>query len=650
MTNITQILNDTSARRVVVGATVFVWMVYAFSIPHSPFVDFLLVFSWFWLAQVTCLMYRIHLNHSENHASFLVKFAIAAALSLLFINWFGVGWGVFWTCILALIIQQSTGGSGKMVLRGNTAKQIGAAQSYYRKSLPSGDDGILWGGVKVPTEEATTHFLVIGTTGSGKTVTLRLFMQSVLPGIGRLNSNKRAVIYDPKTEMVSILEGLGFDSDTIAIMNPFDQRCRPWWISADIETATDAETLANILIPEKKDSKDDEFWRSASILLIKAVVRYLNRVAPQKWTFRDMLLALRSESIIRKMIDDDPRLKHYEQTFGSDKTAANIMASVIAKVERFEPIAALWHKAEAVYGNPPISLTQWTEESKILVLGRSETAETQMVEINRVLITRLSELLLEKRETREPQTFVILDELGSLGNLQSLLKLATEGRSKGVCLAAGFQAESHIQSNFTKEIAETILGQFNHIAALRMRDETTAKWISGLMGKVQGIRYTQSVTKGSLERGASRTVQEQYYEEDAVMPSELTGIPAFRPQQGIGLKGFYMGHLNWWHTYPPNIVRSLAPKPSSDRDFIRMPKANQELEAWDDTDLVRLNIEHLFGREREEFERDFDDRELAEELKQESEDPSQLTDWEAYFRFKGILKDAIEEAPDQEHV
>ncbi|MGV2342203.1 MAG UNVERIFIED_CONTAM: type IV secretion system DNA-binding domain-containing protein [Planctomycetaceae bacterium] len=49
------------------------------------------------------------------------------------------------------------------------------------------------------------HFLAVGTTGSGKTVVMRLLMQSVLPEIGSGN-DVRAVIYDAKQDMMSILQ------------------------------------------------------------------------------------------------------------------------------------------------------------------------------------------------------------------------------------------------------------------------------------------------------------------------------------------------------------------------------------------------------------------------------------------------------------
>ena len=44
-------------------------------------------------------------------------------------------------------------------------------------------DSIVFGGLELPDSESTTHFLCLGTTGSGKTIILRLLMQSVLPSV-----------------------------------------------------------------------------------------------------------------------------------------------------------------------------------------------------------------------------------------------------------------------------------------------------------------------------------------------------------------------------------------------------------------------------------------------------------------------------------
>jgi type IV secretory pathway TraG/TraD family ATPase VirD4 len=581
-------------RWVVLLGTSFFWYLTVLSTGNVYLWDMIIFVEGFTLWVVSNRCYVRVLRNGKGHFSFWWRYAAWMSASVFMFSVSSAAGGIFVTFFVALMIERHTSqaSGGKISLRGAEIDSVRSAARHYDSVREKTDPGILWGGVTIPFREATTHFCVAGTSGSGKTVTLRLFMQDVLPGIGQAHSRKRAVIYDPKLEMYPILVGMGIRESDIIVMNPFDQRCRPWAIAEDIKTPTDAQNLAEILVPEKEGSNsNDDYWRNASILLIKAVVRYLNRSAPNIWRFRDLLLSLRERKIIIRMIEDDYRLNHYKQAYGSDRTADNIMSTLLVQIERYEPIAALWHKAETVYGNKPVSLTAWTNGSALLLLGKSETAETEMREINRVIITRLSELLLEKEETREPSTFIILDELASLGNMKPLIKLAEQGRSKGVSLAIGFQSKEHLEKNFSKELANTFLGQFNHIAALRLRDEQTARWISELIGKTTGIRYTSSESS-SWGNPSSHTLQEQYYEEYATQISELTSIPPFRPDQGIGLKGLYLGHTYWWNIYSPRIVESLSPKAAV--PAVKKTSGDyQEIEPWEESDYQRLHITHF---------------------------------------------------------
>ena len=172
-----------------------------------------------------------------------------------------------------------------------------------------------------------------------------------------------------------------------------------------------------------------------------------------------------------------------------------------------------------------------------------------------------------------------------------LIDLAEQGRSKGVSLIVGFQSKKHLDKNFDENLSTAFLGQFNHIAALRINEEETAKWIAGIIGRKYGVRFTGSVST-SWGNPDQYSEQEQYYDEFVVDPSELQAIPAFRPDQGQGLKGLYKGHVNWWATYDPSIVKYL-PSRSTSRPFDPLPKHFQELEDWTDEDYQRLGMRHF---------------------------------------------------------
>lgn len=86
--------------------------------------------------------------------------------------------------------------------------------------LDKGDQGITWGGLRIPSKFATSHFMVVGTTGSGKTVTIQMLMKEVLQSVGT-GTDHRALIYDAKQDIASQIPSMGIPGKVFTL-NPFD--------------------------------------------------------------------------------------------------------------------------------------------------------------------------------------------------------------------------------------------------------------------------------------------------------------------------------------------------------------------------------------------------------------------------------------------
>ncbi|MEO1395983.1 MAG: type IV secretion system DNA-binding domain-containing protein [Cyanobacteria bacterium J06634_5] len=451
------------------------------------------------------------------------------------------------------------------------------------------DPGILFGGIRHATKAFTKNTLIVGTVGSGKSVTSKLIAKDALAGIGG-SVNKRALIYDPSREWPSVLEAMGLPEQAIIYTNPFDQRCRPWWISKDIKTPLQAEALAKALVPISS-GMSDPFWIQATQTVIATVIRYFNAVAPEQWSLRDLLIAVRSQEIVSKMCADDPRLRHYSQVLGNSKTAMGIMASVVSCTQKYEHVAALWHKSETVYNNQPFSLKEWLNSSSILVLGRSETANNGLREINRVMLMQVKKLMLEQPEKAYPTTWMFLDEIDSLDGIEALLTAMTELRKRGVAIVGGLKTITHMVDNFNKSIVDTMMSQFGHIAALRQTDRETEEWLRNIAGKTE-------VRERYYRKGKNKRKTQAFREERKLSQGSLNGIPAFEPTLGSGMKGFYISpDKKWWHTYEPSIVQKLPLQGDPSRNFLKMPKEYQELAPWTTDDWQRLNILNLQGNE-----------------------------------------------------
>jgi type IV secretory pathway TraG/TraD family ATPase VirD4 len=470
-------------------------------------------------------------------------------------------------------------------LEGRELKDYSSVKRVYDAARKEGDKGYYWGGIQIPSEEATTHFLVAGASGSGKTITLRFLMQSMLPKIQQ-GSNCRALIYDAKRDILSIIAGIN-NICPVWILNPFDERCVAWDIAKDITTYAQAESLASILVP--KAEKEDEFFWSTTKQCLQGVVEVFMANGSGQWELRDIILAMRSQSTLKALLESSPDTEDCLEFFSNPATASSVMATIKTKMGSYRTIAALWHNAKS-----KISLTKWAESNAILVMGKDNEAKDALAALNQIVFTRVAQILLNKPEVQQPQNFIVLDELASLGKLNQLKELAEEGRSKGICLAVGFQSIKSLENVYNEKITAAITGQFRHKAFLRLDEPHTAEWASKLIGDAKIERKTEGVTRSS--QGRSVTTGYQYETTRVVQESVFMSIDPINKERGQGLTGYYLGVDAYPLIYPIDVISNdLLPKSSMVKDFIPAPHSYQKLQDWTDEDLHRLGIYHILN-------------------------------------------------------
>ena len=116
-------------------------------------------------------------------------------------------------------------------------------------------------------------------------------MESVLPKIGT-GVDTRALIYDAKRDMIPILVGLGMGENIISL-HPFDERGCAWDMAKDITSPAAADQAATVLIPHEK-ANSSPFFTDAARALMTGVMTVFIRKCSEKWTFRDVIVALKS--------------------------------------------------------------------------------------------------------------------------------------------------------------------------------------------------------------------------------------------------------------------------------------------------------------------------------------------------------------------
>lgn len=357
-------------------------------------------------------------------------------------------------------------------------------------------DHVFWGMQNVPVKAAVTHFFVVGAPSSGKTVSIELFLQSIAPRFmvpPHGQEPERLVIFDPKRDIISFLAALGLSGDIVSILNPFDDRSRPWAISEDITSPASAAHLASILIPEEKESKAPFFWQSARDL-VRAVTLGLNAHRPKKWTFRDLLNALYTKERIQAAASKTEESKLIAQRYLADEMHfPTILSTIASKLGKFEVIAALWHHAA---DSPKFTIQNWIAGHGVLVLGNHPNFRESIAPINSLLLRVISDHLLSGPEVRAPRTWIILDEFRWMEQVDCVRELLNQGRSKGVSVLLGIQDIEGLKVVYGEHAANEILSQCANKTFLRLGSHPTAEWAEKHFAHKEEIEVEKSVSRG----------------------------------------------------------------------------------------------------------------------------------------------------------
>lgn len=489
------------------------------------------------------------------------------------------------------------------ILSGPKLIPMSEAQAKAAARFNAGEGSLFWGGLHLPEHCGTEHFAIVGTPGSGKTLSLHLLMKSVLPKMAR-GTNRRAVIYDAKRDTCSVLAGLFkgvSDPPPIYIMNPFDLRSSPWQMNRDITEGATAYEIASILIP-KTGQESQPFFLDASRALLGGVMHAFTQLAPNTWTLRDVVLTMRYNQRIAALLSACPQTQYLLSKYVTGSNRDNDIEATVETVLRgLSFVAAAWHHAD----RPPVSLDQWVHSESILVLGADPSFDQILQGLNRALFKRLVELVRKQPEVARGETrqsWFIIDELRNAGNLEDVDKLLVEGRSKGACVVLGFQDLPGLREVFGDKRADEILGACANKVFLQNGDGTTIDYATKHF-KSQDIletrvSHSKNKTKGGMGGDNSSegySVSRQRVSRPVVHEGLLKSLP--KPSPGrVGLAGYcdtaVVGTLYPYRMeLPPEYLSEHLPTPDPDEPgVVPRPPQHLDLPEWEMADLERLNL------------------------------------------------------------
>jgi len=228
---------------------------------------------------------------------------------------------------------------------------------------------IEWGGVRVPPDVLAPHYACVGSSGSGKTLLMRLLMRPVLANL----HFQRALVLDPKRELLPYLASLGLSPEQIVNMDPFATNSATWDMASDVRTPAQAKQLAEILAPIDQQARDP-IWSTVARRTVQIVILTFIERADRRWTLRDIVEACTDFDNLKSVLKATPQgRRHYASYYTKPKaTAASMFSTTASKLEGFTELAAL-----AEHAKYRVSLDKWARSRSVLVLvNDDEHAET----------------------------------------------------------------------------------------------------------------------------------------------------------------------------------------------------------------------------------------------------------------------------------
>ncbi len=355
------------------------------------------------------------------------------------------------------------------------------------------------GGAPLVKDSETSHILITGTTGSGKTTC----MNEILPQIRK--NNQPAIVIDCNGSMTQKYYDSSRGDMIIGSYNdPLSDECCSWDFWEDAADEHNLAIIANSLFADKGGGYD-EMWNNSAKQFFKDAVKYVMKEAIAQGAEPSMkslyqLLAHDSLSDVAK------KLKGYASASildpKNDKTAMSVRTNTIAFIDWMENFHETDNKC---------SISKWfsqlvqNKENPAKISGRwffLRSFPKQRVALrsfHSMLLDLSINHLMELGEDPDRRIWMIIDELPALKKLPSLSMALSEFRKYGGCIMASVQSPHQLFDIYGQNMAYSMLDQFNTKFIFRTDEHNFASYLCKGFGDIEYKESSENYSYGAHE-------------------------------------------------------------------------------------------------------------------------------------------------------
>jgi type IV conjugative transfer system coupling protein TraD len=365
--------------------------------------------------------------------------------------------------------------------------------------------------VALPYSTLQQHFLVHGSTGTGKSVAINSLLDKIRA------AGDTAIIYDKHGTFMQHY----FCQSRDYLLNPLDKRTAIWdlWLECNTQSALD--DLAKALIPQPKNSGDPFWIMAARMLFATSSWKLLKQGNPN---IADLLETLFSADIS----------KLQELVVGTE--AESLVSSENIKVlTSVQSVLAAYLRPLRCLGTTdssdnvsPFAINQWLQSAQsnswLFIASCSQHHETLKPLISAWLNVAASGLMALPANTQR-RVWIIIDELPSLHNLPSLIETLAEARKFGGCIVLGTQSFEQLQQIYGAYGAESIVDLCNTRLFFRSPSAATSKWVAKELGEGEYLELREGMSYGANTVRDGVSISQHRVLRPAVPPEVVSSLP-----------------------------------------------------------------------------------------------------------------------------
>lgn len=403
------------------------------------------------------------------------------------------------------------GEAGPRVVRGarTGARRTSAKQLARASRKPRREGVLLFAGTPLPRAAETRHAVVLGATGTGKSVAIREMLA------GAIARDDRAVVADPDGSAMA-----AFWQDGDVLLNPEDARSVRWNVLDEIRQEADTKRIAEALMPSPGDAESLKWVEDGRAVLAAALGAFHREGLGDQ---RDLARTLggRDTERLALLCEGTPAERFFAE--GNER----MLGSVLSTLRR--PVETLLLASQAT--GPAFSVRRWVREGRgrLWLPYRADQVPLLRDAFACLLSVAMVEAL-SLAEDHDRRLWFVIDEADQLGRITDLELVLTKGRKEGACVVLGFQSIAQLQQHYGRAVADVINEQCGNRLILRCdtsEGDGTARFASELIGdrEVEREEETRSSTRGDKSRSRSTSQATRRTIERAVLPAEIAGLP-----------------------------------------------------------------------------------------------------------------------------